>query len=252
MAKFCTKCGKKLEEGKTCDCQKKKKTVKEEETNDVAKEVGEAVEVTAMAVANNDYVKKIVEIVKTIFKTPVNTLKKNTKDNNFIVGVIVIALNSIITGLFLYLLLKEGTEGFGSFSLLYAFGTFGIEIPFVKVVLYIAVYVLAGFFSTAVAIYAIQSWIFKAKTSFKKIISLMGTCAVISTIGTLIAILGIYLIPQYIMLILILGGLFYFTYLFQGIKFTSDQDENTYGYTFVSALVFMGFILFYLIPKIFV
>lgn len=248
MAKFCTKCGKKLEEGKTCDCQKKKKTVKEEETNDVAKEVGEAVDATAKAIANNDYVKKIMSILKTIFVKPVDTMKKNTKENNFVVGLIGIGLTAIFAGLFTYLYLKEfvGTI-FSAFS---SFGFGSVEIPFFKTFILGAFFIVVVFFSIAVAIYAIQSWILKKEASFKKIISLIGMCALVAAIVVLIAILGIYLVPEYALTILGIGGLFFGLLIFQGLKFTSDQDENTYVYTFISALIFTGIILFVLISNI--
>ena len=52
MAKFCTKCGKKLEEGKTCDCEK-------------------------TTVVNNNMVNDYMEVLKGMFTKPLDTMKKN-------------------------------------------------------------------------------------------------------------------------------------------------------------------------------
>ena len=85
MAKFCTKCGKKLEEGKTCSCTKEKTTEAK-------------VEVVTTSNAN-EIINSLIEIAKGIFVKPIDTIRKYTDDNNMILGLILIAINSLITGL---------------------------------------------------------------------------------------------------------------------------------------------------------
>ena len=63
MAKFCTKCGKKLEDGKPCDCCKK----------EVKKEV--VVESKTNGFDFNECVNSYIEMVKGIFVKPIDTIK---------------------------------------------------------------------------------------------------------------------------------------------------------------------------------
>ena len=65
MAKFCTKCGKKLEEGKVCDCEKT--------TSESVK----------TAVANNNMVNDYIEVLKGMFTKPLDTMKDYAKKSKF-------------------------------------------------------------------------------------------------------------------------------------------------------------------------
>ena len=88
MAKYCTKCGKKLEEGQKCDCDKKEK---------VNAEVVEEKEVITI---NNDMLNDYVEVVKGMFTHPVDTMKEYSKRSKFNLALIMILINCLISGLF--------------------------------------------------------------------------------------------------------------------------------------------------------
>ena len=62
MAKFCTKCGKPLEDGKKCDCEKENKTEEQ--------------------VVENNLVDGSLDIFKRIFVNPLKTVKKYANGNN--------------------------------------------------------------------------------------------------------------------------------------------------------------------------
>ena len=97
MAKFCTKCGKKLEEGQKCDCEKKEK-------------VEAVVEEKEVITINNDMANDYLNAVKGMFSRPVDTMKEYSKRSKFNLGLIMIVINCIISGLFIYLFAKEGAE----------------------------------------------------------------------------------------------------------------------------------------------
>ena len=63
MAKFCTKCGKELKDGKACDC--------------------EVVSTKTEGVDISGYVNSYIEIIKGIFTKPVTTIKKYVTADNF-------------------------------------------------------------------------------------------------------------------------------------------------------------------------
>ena len=86
MAKFCTKCGKPLEDGKACSCVEKEKKEKAVNTKIDIKE----------------YSNLFLEVTKGIIKEPVDTIKKHSKTENLLFGsfssilkIVVSILNSI-------------------------------------------------------------------------------------------------------------------------------------------------------------
>lgn len=97
MAKFCTKCGKKLEEGQVCNCSKAenkkttKKVVVEESTKIDFKE-------SAMDCLN---------IFKKIFTKPVEAIKEFVVENKFIAGIIMILVTALSAGLYRIATLKS-------------------------------------------------------------------------------------------------------------------------------------------------
>ena len=85
MAKFCTKCGKPLEDGKACSCVEKEKKEKAVNTKIDIKE----------------YSNLFLEVTKGIIKEPVDTIKKHSKKENLLFGSLAVLLNSILTGIYI-------------------------------------------------------------------------------------------------------------------------------------------------------
>lgn len=98
MAKFCTKCGKKLEEGKTCDCQKNKKVEEK------------LVETTSTQINIKESLMDCVNVFKNIFIKPVEAIKEFVCDNKFIAGIIMIVVAAISTGLYRIAELKNSSS----------------------------------------------------------------------------------------------------------------------------------------------
>lgn len=94
MAKFCTKCGKKLENGKTCDCQQNKKNI-------------EVVETTASQIDIKESLLDCVNVFKKIFTKPIEAIKEFVCDNKFVAGIIMIVVTAISTGLYKLATLKN-------------------------------------------------------------------------------------------------------------------------------------------------
>lgn len=238
MSKFCTKCGKPLEEGKPCKCQ--------------ANAVNESVAGSTASGQTTDYVNTFIEMAKGIFLKPISTIKKYSTQNNFVVGLIAILINSIVSGLLLYFIAKEAMGAlniFGSYGGLLGMTT-SIEIPFMKTLLYGIIFMLAGFATTAAVIYAIAGPLFKDKIDLKKVTSLIGTCSVFTTITTLIAILFTFISIKVTFIILLIAGIFYLTYLYHGIKETTEVEDDKLAYVFVPAISVATFVVVYILPKI--
>ena len=59
MAKYCINCGKELKDGNSCDCKKE------------------------IFMVQNEIVNKIVQLFKGMFIKPIDTIRDNTKSENF-------------------------------------------------------------------------------------------------------------------------------------------------------------------------
>ncbi len=240
MAKFCTKCGKELIEGKTCDCEK---AISTEKTS------------TQSGFDFNECLNSYIDIIKGIFKCPIDTIKKYATSSNFLLGIIALALNSIVSGIFLYCLCKEALGSLGSImgTLSGGYGSLmagNIDIPFMRIFLLGIGFMIAGFIVTALMIYLIAGVILKENIDIKKSIALVGTCSVFTTITTAVAIILTYMSIKFMMIVLLLAGIFYLTYLAQGISNTTKIDKNKLAYVFVPSIAVATFVVVYILPKI--
>ncbi len=92
MAKFCTKCGKPLEEGQVCDCQATVDT-----TATVAPTTASA---STSSIDFKESGKDCLEVLKGIFVKPVETIKNFVADNKLVAAIIMIVAAALSTGLY--------------------------------------------------------------------------------------------------------------------------------------------------------
>ena len=256
MAKFCTKCGKKLEEGEVCNCTKKtskKETVKEEKVEKVVKKETPTV-VAASPSPANDYVNNYMEVAKGIFTHPIDTMKKFGKSEHFTLGLIMIAINCLVTVLFVYLGFKElVSNNMGEFSSTfgfeYGFGYGDVSIP-TEVLVKIFVMMAGGFAGTAAVLYVMAGPVFKTKADIKQLFALVGVCSVLTTITTIVALICTYISTKLMLIVLLVSGVLYLAHLYHGFLETTEVEENKVGYTYVTAVAVATFIVIYLLPKI--
>lgn len=200
----------------------------------------------------NACINSYIELIKGIFTKPIDTIKKYATTNNFTLGMIATVLNCIVSGIFLYCLCSEAMGMFSSLmggydSLLY--GT-TVEIPFFKTFLYGIVFMAVGFTVTALMIYVIAGTILKDKVELKSVFSLVGVCSVFTTITTVVAIILAYISIKFMFIVLLVAGIFYLTYLYQGIVEITKVNKNKLAYVFVSAISVATFVVVYILPKI--
>lgn len=92
MSKFCTKCGKKIEEGKVCECSKTNKN------EDIKKNMSVEVKKSCLDCVN---------VFKKIFTKPFDAIKEFVCENKFIAGIIMIVVAAITSGLYKIASLKS-------------------------------------------------------------------------------------------------------------------------------------------------
>lgn len=107
MSKFCTKCGKKLEEGEICSCATttKNKVVESNKKQSTQIDVKESF-------------MDCVNVFKKIFTKPMDAIKEFVCDNKFISGIIMVVVAAITSGLYKFATLKSmySASSSGSFN----------------------------------------------------------------------------------------------------------------------------------------
>lgn len=237
MTKFCTKCGKKLEDGKPCDCESKENKKVEE------------VEVVSNTASN--YVNDYLDALKGIFTKPVDTMKKYAKSSNFILSLIMIGINSIVFGLFAFFFAKESVNLVASLS---GYGSlmrgYSIDVPIS--VFFIAVLLMAVFFfCLSGLLHLIGSALTKKESDFKAIMGLIGVNSIFTTITTLVAFVFLFLSKWITMLIIAIAGIIYLLNTYHGFVGLTKIDKNKICYVFTGAYVVTLFLVCYVLPKIF-
>ncbi len=89
MAKYCTKCGKELKNGKACSCQKQAKQ--------------EVIENTDI----KESFMNCLNVLKKIFTKPFEVIEEFVTENHFITGIIMIVVTAISTGIYKIATLKN-------------------------------------------------------------------------------------------------------------------------------------------------
>lgn len=108
MSKFCTKCGKRLEEGEICSC-----------TTVTANQVVEPIKKQSTQVDVKESFMDCVNVFKKIFTKPMDAIKEFVSDNKFISGIIMVVLAAITSGLYKLATLKSmySSSSSGSFNI---------------------------------------------------------------------------------------------------------------------------------------
>lgn len=234
MAKFCTKCGKKLEEGQVCECEVKK-------TSNVAP-------------TNNDFVellKEYVEVVKSFLKKPIDTLKDNTNESKFNLSLVSIGAFALSIGIFMLVLCKIiENAAINNFGFLLGYGFPNVGVPYIKVFLISIVAAILFMTLLSAIAYFISEKLLKGKTSFKKMVTLFSFSSIISTISILVAAVCLFIDVRLALLVLVAGFSLNAYYNYKGLEFVTKTDINMLGYILMPAVMISTFIIGFIIPKI--
>lgn len=225
MAKFCTKCGSPLEDGKPCKCE----GVEVKETTTSKFNIG-------------DLLKEYLEVVKKTFSKPVDTLKEYASDDNFNLSLIAIAVLGLVTGLFTCLIMKNML---GIYSGL-------IEIPYLKLFIVSFISGVAGIALMALVAYVISDKFFKCETTIKKMMVLFGLSSTILSVALLVASLCtlVELNMTIVYLIVAAGALLNLCYNVKGIEHYTKLNTNVIGYTMILTTGISSTILYFVIKEV--
>ena len=240
MAKFCTKCGKKLEEGQVCDCSSNVSTPTQ------------ASATTSVDINQgfNDYL----NIIKGIFTKPSDTIKEYARSDKFLLGIVAMVINCLISGLFFYFFIDKAIGnvmgmfmgGYGSLM-----SSAGMSLPFGRIFFMGLLCMVFWFAICALVIFVVANPILKDKMDIKKAFALVGVCSIFTTLTTLVALIFAFISAKFALIIILLGALFYLTHLYQGLNDVTNINKNKLVYVFVPAVGLATFLMIEIVPRLF-
>ena len=236
MSKFCTKCGKELKDGQTCDCQKTTKATASSSTTTVD------VKESCMDCVN---------AVKGVFTKPVETIKDFVTDNKFISGIIMIVAAAIASGIYKIATLKSiyGSStgsGFNANDLSDLFssamsGNLGTKPDYLKEFFNAFINHLAEYAFIALLGYVVVAFLFKGKASWKQMLSAVGISLSFIILGFLVNSILVFVDAEVVGYIR--GYVSSFAYissilfLYKGVEGVAEVDKNKLFLAIASAFV---------------
>ena len=237
MAKFCTKCGKKLEEGEKCTCSQNVSTTT----------------ANAGSVDFNQLFNDYVNIIKGIFTRPSDTIKEYAKGGKFLLGIIALVINCLVSGLFFYFFMDKAFGGlmgmFGGYGSLMS--SAGMSLPFGRIFFMGLLCMVFWFAVCTLVLFVIANPILKDKIDIKASFALVGVCSIFTTLTTVVALIFTFVSVKFALIILLLGAIFYLTHLYQGLSDITSVNKNKLVYVFVPAVALATFVMIELVPKFF-
>ena len=237
MAKFCTKCGNELKNGKCSKCDNKSTAVEKKVASNSGFDFKE-------------YANTYLDVLKGMFTKPVDTMKKYKGEDNFLLAIIALVVNCIVTGLLTYFICKEAFDSIFGLLGLGGFGFGKVEVPFMQVFLYGFIFMASWFAAAVATIYLVGNKIMKDKITLKEATCLVGTVSTFTALTTVASIILLYISAKIMTIVLLVAAVFYLTYLYQGLSDATEIDKNKLGYLFVSTVVVAMFVMIYLLPEI--
>lgn len=232
MAKFCTKCGKPLEDGKPCDCEKNEKVT--------------------TTTTSNDLGDNFLNIFKEILIKPFTTVKEYAKKENTTLALILAAINVIVFGLFTYFFLSSFVKGitnqinkiantssiFGSSSIS---TTSSSNISFGNSFLIGIIAMAIGLIVLTLMTKLFIGVVFKNKKSFKDYFVLYGINTPLSTLAMVIAIIASFISYKLALIILFLGTVLYFVNVTQCLldNYKLNKEKASYAISLTIATTYI-------------
>lgn len=212
MAKFCTKCGGKLEEGKCPKCSEE----------NVATEV-----ITSEDV--KEHLNGVLGVIKGIFTKPISTIKDNKSEKNYVVGIILIVCTAILTGIYKIATIKNAydvtVKNIKINSVLPS-----VETNYLKSFMTEFAYNLVEYGLIVVIAYFVISKLSKNKVEFKEIVNIVGMSLAVVLVANLVNSILVFIDGEAITYIrgyiFTFAEAFKYLVLYEGIKEISKVDKE--------------------------
>ncbi len=230
MAKFCTNCGKKLQDGEVCTCKKE------------------------MKVQIKESLRQVFELGKGLFLSPTDTVKKYVEQSNIWLSIILLVIGGLVSGIFSLIFVKE-IVGFALGMMFGVSSLFGssltMEIPYLQIFMSIVITVIIIYFTEAFVAYLMLNKWFKIDFDYKKMIHLFAALSIFTTLAFLISIVSIYLSIYIVYGLLLTAGIMTTVVFALSIKKIWKVKDEQVMYTVVITLLTVTLLILLVIPRLF-
>ena len=200
-----------------------------------------------------DYVNDGLDILKNIFKKPVDTIAKYSKSEDFTLGLILMGIGSLLTGIILYLVIKEiiKSSGLGMYGYALGISSNALKDEAFKIIMIATLYMIAYFAVVASMLHVFAGSIFKVKDSdIKKTFALVGASSVILSIVVLVSGIAVFINGTLAAILFVLGSMIFNYALYHSYFEVIKVDKNKVIYAFTGTIAVAMFVVGYLLPKI--
>lgn len=240
MTKFCTTCGKKLENNEKCSCNEKSEVLGDcQELQPIIPTVG----------LFDDFG----SILKGSFTHPVSTIVRYSTDSNLIISIIFMVICACSFGVYTYCWVKYISNSFpdtgSGFYTLASIASFRIK--FIPIFFRQSFFVIIYFVVLAGMITLIGKVIFKANTNFKKVIIVLGLSSVTMICALIASSILLYIKLKIAFICLLVGMIFSLIYLASVTSDSLNVSKDKVAYTLVPSIAVASFVMLYVLPKLF-
>lgn len=213
MAKFCTYCGKQLEEGTTCDCPQSQAAAQAQSAPQQAapQPTYAAPNPAAQAIGNG------FKSLLTIVNKPMETMQNFLRGENFIVALILVGAQALIAGFFSLALLSDFIDGAKAFFLTLLFSLV------LSAVLYGSLFLF--------------TLIFKGKIDAKTLLCVVSIRSVIVIPFMVLGLLLGLASPGLGMSLFVICEIFAMFYLYQAMKISANLPDSKVMFIIPIAIV---------------
>ena len=265
MAKFCTKCGKPLVEGQTCNCGNPETPVVEtlnfeqpsmkdfQQANTMNQNMMTQPQgAVAQPSKANNLVNDCLAIIKGFLTKPVTTVADNANESKFNQALAIAGVFSASVMAFVLVVLGDIYSTIEkSMSMGGLVEVPKLEVPYIKVGLISFISVAGGLALMALLAWLIMNKIFKVNTTYKKVFGIYAISSIISAVAALLAIVCKFIDYRLAFGVLALGVALNNHYVSVTMRTAGQTDENKLGYVVVIAQFVAIFVVSFLLYKIF-
>ena len=186
MSRFCTYCGRPLNEGEICSCQQKKENTHQEEY------LSETNQMNAKAERLVSATKNMIHEICSILKAPVTHGKELINSGNSVVGIKFIILKAIVAVIILLIAIMKFKSMLGNYVGYYADY---IEIPYFRMI-FIVIIFTAGLDFLEGILMNLLTLVFQGTGGIQRMLSLIGVRALYQAVGmSAVGLLALFSIP---------------------------------------------------------
>lgn len=255
MARFCTKCGKPLEEGEVCSCTQQAEPVQQTETAQQTETVQQAAQPVGSASNNQQTQQAVAGILGRTFGGFLNVVRHPVTEGrdmilrgDSIAAIILMVLQAIVTTIFGVIAAKEVYSAFnmltGSWGSIFGSYSDEIHMPYFKIILGTLLISIVLSFVLALLLF-LGNLIIRNTLSFQQMLGAVAIRSCMTIITSVIAIIVFFINPGVGMLLFITGTVWGFFVILLAMPLANEKMRNKLPLMmFLVFLIFAGVTLF--------